>query len=161
MNIMTYYIIYMTYEISLALIYNCILNLVNKSGFQVDSQSRLRSWLPPEPFVPLAQLGLAQKWSELSRKSWLESLHLELFPSLKSKRNIRANVLDHEVVRLTAIRPNSLYLADFYCTLQKSSNIIHDLLPVKSTVRVLDTIPPMLLVVNRNFGISPKVICQN
>ena len=39
---MTYY---MTYEISLALIYNCILNLMNKTGFQVDSQSRLRSRL--------------------------------------------------------------------------------------------------------------------
>jgi len=41
----------MTYEISLTIIsltiiYNCILNLVNKTGFQADSQSRLRSRLP-------------------------------------------------------------------------------------------------------------------
>ena len=82
MNIMTYYIIYMTYEISLMIIYNCILNLVNKTGFQADSQSRLRSRLPPEPFVPLARLGSAQNGTEPSQKSRLESLNFELFPSL-------------------------------------------------------------------------------
>ena len=60
------------------------LNLVNKTGFQVDSQSRLRSRLPLEPFIPLAQLGSAQNGTEPSRKSRLESLHFELSPSLNS-----------------------------------------------------------------------------
>jgi len=63
MNIMMYY---MTYEISLALIYNCILNLVNKTGFQVGSESRLQS-------QTICLLGLAQKWNhtELKKSTWI------------------------------------------------------------------------------------------
>ena len=80
MNIMTYYIIYMTYEISLTIIYNCILNLVNKTGFQADSQSRLRSRLPPEPFVPLARLGSAQKWNRTEPKKSTRVAQFWAFP---------------------------------------------------------------------------------
>ena len=79
MNIMTYY---MTYEISLTIIYNCILNLVNKTGFQADSQSRLRSRLPRNrSFRSLGSVRL-KNGTEPSRKSRLESLNFELFPSL-------------------------------------------------------------------------------